>query len=144
MLVEITERAMAHTGCTDVLLVGGVGCNRRLQQMMQIMVQERQQYNTSHNTDKMDVDDGPAMKSPHARQLHGTGKVGEMDHRYCIDNGAMIAQAGMLVYQYHPATQKKNKDDAMTDSDVVVITPMEDTWCTQRFRTDQVPVIWRK
>ena len=26
MLVEITERAMAHVGARDVLIVGGVGC----------------------------------------------------------------------------------------------------------------------
>lgn len=38
MLVEITERAMAHCGKNDVLIVGGVGCNVRLQQMMEIMV----------------------------------------------------------------------------------------------------------
>lgn len=31
MLVEITERAMAHVGSKDVLIVGGVGCNQRLQ-----------------------------------------------------------------------------------------------------------------
>ena len=31
MLVEITERAMAHCNSPDVLIVGGVGCNLRLQ-----------------------------------------------------------------------------------------------------------------
>ena len=36
MLVEITERAMAHVGTHDVLIVGGVGCNLRLQEMMQV------------------------------------------------------------------------------------------------------------
>tara|TARA_B110000285_G_C14699386_1_gene412747 strand:- start:300 stop:461 length:162 start_codon:yes stop_codon:yes gene_type:complete len=35
MLVEITERAMAHCNSKEVLLVGGVGCNVRLQKMMQ-------------------------------------------------------------------------------------------------------------
>jgi N6-L-threonylcarbamoyladenine synthase len=29
MLVEITERAMAHVNTNDVLIVGGVGCNMR-------------------------------------------------------------------------------------------------------------------
>src|SRR5271163_4136521 len=29
MLVEITERAMAHVGSQQVLIVGGVGCNER-------------------------------------------------------------------------------------------------------------------
>jgi N6-L-threonylcarbamoyladenine synthase len=41
MLVEITERAMAHCATQDVLIVGGVGCNQRLQDMMGIMVDER-------------------------------------------------------------------------------------------------------
>ncbi|KAG9222384.1 hypothetical protein CCMSSC00406_0002719 [Pleurotus cornucopiae] len=41
MLVEITERAMAHIGSKEVLIVGGVGCNERLQEMMGIMAQER-------------------------------------------------------------------------------------------------------
>ncbi|KAF7789904.1 hypothetical protein EIP86_000852 [Pleurotus ostreatoroseus] len=41
MLVEITERAMAHIGSREVLIVGGVGCNERLQEMMGIMAQER-------------------------------------------------------------------------------------------------------
>ena len=41
MLVEITERAMAHCGQNTVLIVGGVGCNKRLQEMMNLMVKER-------------------------------------------------------------------------------------------------------
>ena len=41
MLVEITERAMAHCNSDSVLLVGGVGCNVRLQEMMGIMAEER-------------------------------------------------------------------------------------------------------
>ena len=41
MLVEITERAMAHIGAKEVLIVGGVGCNERLQQMMGVMASER-------------------------------------------------------------------------------------------------------
>jgi N6-L-threonylcarbamoyladenine synthase len=100
MLVEITERAMAHTGQTDVLIVGGVGCNRRLQCMMQEMIDQRQ-------------------------QLQGGGKLCAMDHRYCIDNGAMIAQAGMLAYQFGERTNLAN------------------TWCTQRYRTDSAKIVWR-
>lgn len=41
MLVEITERAMAHVGSRQVLIVGGVGSNKRLQEMMSIMASER-------------------------------------------------------------------------------------------------------
>mmetsp|Transcript_23895 Transcript_23895/g.44414 ORF Transcript_23895/g.44414 Transcript_23895/m.44414 type:complete len:132 (-) Transcript_23895:66-461(-) len=95
MLVETTERAMAHTGTKEVLIVGGVGCNKRLQEMMTQMVAER------------------------------GGKVSAMDHRYCIDNGAMIAQAGIFALQFGESTS------------------IEDSWCTQRYRTDQVQAIWR-
>ncbi|KAF8507136.1 O-sialoglyco protein endopeptidase [Russula emetica] len=69
MLVEITERAMAHIGSKEVLIVGGVGCNLRLQEMMGIMAEER------------------------------GGKVFATDERFCIDNGIMIAQAGLLSYR---------------------------------------------
>ena len=95
MLIETTERAMAHTGQNQVLIVGGVGCNKRLQEMMRQMVEER------------------------------GGGVSSMDHRYCIDNGAMIAQAGIFALQFG------------------LTTPIEDSWCTQRYRTDQMKAIWR-
>jgi len=95
MLVEITERAMAYCGQSNVLIVGGVGCNKRLQEMMRAMVRER------------------------------GGKLCAMDHRYCIDNGAMIAQAGIFALQHG------------------TVTKIKDTWCTQRFRTDQDTICWR-
>src|SRR3990172_4979609 len=41
MLVETSERAMAHTGKKELLLGGGVGCNKRLQEMCSIMCRER-------------------------------------------------------------------------------------------------------
>lgn len=41
MLVETTERAMAHVNSNEVLIVGGVGCNVRLQEMMASMVEQR-------------------------------------------------------------------------------------------------------
>jgi N6-L-threonylcarbamoyladenine synthase len=71
MLVEITERAMAHCGQRDVLVVGGVGCNVRLQEMMQAMVAER------------------------------GGRAFCTDDRFCIDNGAMIAWTGALMHGAH-------------------------------------------
>ncbi|XP_057665245.1 tRNA N6-adenosine threonylcarbamoyltransferase [Diorhabda carinulata] len=64
MLVETTERALAHCNSKEVLIVGGVGCNLRLQEMMDIMCKER------------------------GAQLFAT------DERFCIDNGVMIAHAG--------------------------------------------------
>lgn len=41
MLVEATERALAHTGKKELLLGGGVACNTRLQEMCKIMCSER-------------------------------------------------------------------------------------------------------
>lgn len=41
MLVEVTERAVAHTGKNEVLLTGGVAANKRLQEMLEIMCKER-------------------------------------------------------------------------------------------------------
>ena len=41
MLVETSERALAHTGKKELLLGGGVGCNSRLQEMCGIMCRER-------------------------------------------------------------------------------------------------------
>ncbi len=41
MLVEASERALAHTGKKELLLGGGVACNKRLQEMCKIMCLER-------------------------------------------------------------------------------------------------------
>jgi universal protein Kae1 len=41
MLTEVTERAMAHTGKSELLLTGGVAANSRLQEMLGIMCRER-------------------------------------------------------------------------------------------------------
>ncbi|XP_012259890.1 probable tRNA N6-adenosine threonylcarbamoyltransferase [Athalia rosae] len=68
MLIEITERAMAHTGSQEVLIVGGVGCNVRLQEMTKQMCLDRK------------------------ATLYAT------DERFCIDNGVMIAVTGLLQF----------------------------------------------
>lgn len=51
-----------------MLIVGGVGCNERLQEMMKIMCRER------------------------------GGKLFATDERFCIDNGVMIAHAGAEMF----------------------------------------------
>ena len=43
MLVETAERALAHTGKKELLLGGGVACNKRLQEMCKIMCGEREE-----------------------------------------------------------------------------------------------------
>jgi len=70
MLIETTERALSHCGSNEVLIVGGVGCNLHLQEMMANMLSQRI----------------PA------------GKLCGMDDRYCVDNGAMIGWAGLLKF----------------------------------------------
>ena len=70
MLVEVTERALAHTKKREVLLCGGVAANSRLREMVSIMAEE-------HFAEFY----MPPMK-------------------YCGDNGAMIAWMGQLMYKY--------------------------------------------
>jgi len=41
MLTEVTERALAHTGKSEVLLVGGVAASQRFREMMKIMCSGR-------------------------------------------------------------------------------------------------------
>lgn len=95
MLVETTERALAHCNSDEVLIVGGVGCNERLQEMMDSMCKDR------------------------------GAKLFATDERFCIDNGVMIAHAGAEMYK--SGTKMK----------------WEDTFITQRFRTDEVETTWR-
>ncbi|KAI4837947.1 tRNA N6-adenosine threonylcarbamoyltransferase [Plasmodium brasilianum] len=68
MLIEITERAISFTNSKEVIIVGGVGCNLFLQNMMKKMAKQK------------------------------NIKIGFMDHSYCVDNGAMIAYTGYLEY----------------------------------------------
>lgn len=70
MLVEVTERALAHSKKSEILLVGGVAANQRLREMLEIMT-------TEHYADFY----MPEMK-------------------YCGDNGAMIAWLGLLMHQH--------------------------------------------
>jgi len=69
MLAEVTERAMAHTDKEEVLLVGGVASNKRLQEMLRIMAEER------------------------------GAKFFVVPQEYSGDCGASIAWTGILAYQ---------------------------------------------
>lgn len=94
-LVEVTERAVAHTEKREVILTGGVAANKRLRQMLGLMASEHR-----------------------ARFF-----VPPME--LCADNGAMIAWVGLLMYK-HGVRQKMNQ-----------------TQVRQRYRTDEVDVVWR-
>ena len=66
MLLEVSERAMAHCKKDELLLGGGVACNKRLQEMAKIMCKER---------------DAKCFIPP---------------NEFLIDNGGMIAWQGIL------------------------------------------------
>ncbi len=68
MLIEVSERAMAHCGKTELLLGGGVACNDRLQEMAKQMCKER----------------GASIAVP--------------PKEFLVDNAAMIAWQGLLQY----------------------------------------------
>lgn len=67
MLVEVTERAMAHAEKKEAMLVGGVGANKRLGEMLNIMCEER----------------GAKFYLP--------------PRKYMGDNGSMIAYTGVMM-----------------------------------------------
>ena len=69
MLMEVAERAMAHTGKNELLLGGGVACNKRLQEMANIMCEER------------------------------NAKCFVLENQYNVDNAAMIAWLGYNQYK---------------------------------------------
>jgi N6-L-threonylcarbamoyladenine synthase len=68
-LVEVTERALAHTGKEEVVLVGGVAANNRLREMLKIMAEDR----------------GVEFFVP--------------PYDLCRDNGAMIAYTGLRMFK---------------------------------------------
>lgn len=121
MLVEVSERAAAHTCKKELLLGGGVACNSRLQEMGKIMCEER----------------GIGFFCPEKSLL--------------VDNAAMIAFLGEIVFNFYEGKIQKNKGVSKEDSlefrkqfnffypdelDMVNIFP--------RQRTDEVDVVWRE
>ncbi|KAF7700511.1 tRNA N6-adenosine threonylcarbamoyltransferase [Cucumispora dikerogammari] len=93
-LTEVTERAMSLFKSSEVLIVGGVGCNLRLQEMISLMARDR------------------------------NAVVGNMDDSFCVDNGAMIAYTGYVMY----------KSGVRTKIEVCDI--------SQRYRTESVEITW--
>jgi N6-L-threonylcarbamoyladenine synthase len=96
MLVEITERALAHCEKKELILTGGVGANKRLNNMCKIMCKDR----------------NAVFKS--------------IPVKYSVDNASMIAWTGLLKYKSNGADQIKN------------------TMISQKTRTEEVDIFWRK
>ena len=67
MLTEVAERALAHIGKRELVLGGGVACNKRLQEMCKIMCKER------------------------------NAKFFCPEREFLVDNGAMIAFTGEIM-----------------------------------------------
>ena len=80
MLIEVAERALAHTGKKELLLGGGVGCNSRLQEMCNIMCKER----------------GAKFFCP--------------DKSLLVDNAAMIAFLGEIMFNSGVREKSENID----------------------------------
>jgi N6-L-threonylcarbamoyladenine synthase len=100
MLIEVAERALAYTDKTELLLAGGVACNSRLKEMAKIMCEER---------------------------LKKT-ELFAPDNSLLVDNGAMIAYAGEVLFKSGIKVSPKELDR-------LDIKP--------RQRTDDVEVTWR-
>jgi len=69
MLLEVSERAMAHCSKNELLLGGGVACNKRLQEMSKKMCEER------------------------------NAKCYVLENQFNVDNGAMIAWLGIVMHK---------------------------------------------
>lgn len=69
MVIEISERAIAHLDKEEFIITGGVAANERLREMGRIMCEQR------------------------------GCKFIEIPKKYCVDNGVMIAWLGILVYK---------------------------------------------
>jgi N6-L-threonylcarbamoyladenine synthase/protein kinase Bud32 len=81
MLLEVTERAMAHTGKNELLLTGGVAASSRLREMASTMAKERE------------------------------AKAFFCPAEYAGDNGAMVAVAGYAAARAGQKTiSSKNAD----------------------------------
>lgn len=81
MLVEVSERALAHTGKNELLLGGGVACNTRLQEMCKIMCEER------------------------------NAKFFCPENQFLLDNAAMIAYLGIKMFKAGHGTKNLNEID---------------------------------
>ncbi|RJQ15905.1 bifunctional N(6)-L-threonylcarbamoyladenine synthase/serine/threonine protein kinase [Candidatus Woesearchaeota archaeon] len=78
MLIEVTERAMAHCNKNELVLGGGVACNKRLQEMASLMCKER----------------NAVCFTP--------------ENQFLVDNAAMIALTGEIMHRAGNKTTLKD------------------------------------
>ena len=94
MMTEVSERALAHTEKKELVIGGGVACNKRLQEMCDTMCKER------------------------------SAKFFSPTNEFLVDNGAMIAWLGSLMYK------------------AGIINTVKDSKIRPYERTDDVNVSW--
>src|SRR3989344_945476 len=91
-LIEVAERAMAHCDKKELVLGGGVACNKRLQEMCRIMCKDRK------------------------------ATCYLLENQYYVDNAAMIAWLGILQFKAGESVQPEKADiDPYTRTDDVVV-----------------------
>ena len=93
MSCEVSERALAHTGKTELVLGGGVACNSRLREMAMTMTKER----------------GVKCFVP--------------ERALCVDNGVMIAWLGyQMMNADYEITEEDNVVNQKYRTDMVEVT----------------------
>jgi glycoprotease/Kae1 family metallohydrolase len=93
MSCEVSERALAHTGKTELVLGGGVACNTRLREMVMTMTSER----------------GVKCFVP--------------ERALCVDNGVMIAWLGhQMMNADYQITEEDNVVNQKYRTDMVEVT----------------------
>jgi len=92
MLTEVTERALAHTNKNEVLLIGGVAANKRLQEMIKKMCEDRK------------------------------AKMHVVPDEFASDNGSMIAWAGILATKSNYKQKIEERIDSNWRIDQVDVT----------------------
>jgi len=93
MSCEVSERALAHTGKTELVLGGGVACNSRLREMAMTMASER----------------GVKCFVP--------------ERALCVDNGVMIAWLGyQMMNADYQITEEDNMVNQRYRTDMVEVT----------------------
>ena len=121
MLLEVSERALAHTGKKELVLGGGVACNTRLQEMAAQMCKDR------------------------------GARCYVLDNQYNVDNAAMIAWIGIVKATTNKeSTGQKGKAQENTQMKVhphiqpSQLTPIGKAEVQPYLRTDEIEVTWRE
>jgi N6-L-threonylcarbamoyladenine synthase len=115
MLVETAERALAHTGKKELLLGGGVACNKRLQEMCEIMCRERD------------------------------ARFFVPENQFLVDNAGMIAYLGEIIFKSLSSSHPPVRGEISKIKSGLIYYPKElgKLDIKPKQRTDDVEVSWK-